>query len=189
MAAIGGLAADTEVNNGGNGGGFSILADDDYQLEIMESDVKANSKGTGQNCELKIQVADGPNKGAWFYHSITSIQHQSAQAQTIGQGQLKALFEALGGEAAFGFPFHELSDTNTLHFRPFWARVGHEEYYSNKHSKNVTKNVIEKFLWEGMPAEDEAPASPPASKAPATPPAASAPATPPGKARPWTPKK
>jgi hypothetical protein len=104
MAALGGLSADTEVNNGGNGGGFSILADDDYQLEIIESDVKANSKGTGTNVELKVQVADGPNKGQWFFHSITSIQHTSAQAQAIGQGQLKALFEATGGEGRLRLP-------------------------------------------------------------------------------------
>jgi hypothetical protein len=190
MAALGGLSADTEVNNGGNGGGFSILADDDYQLEIIESDVKANSKGTGTNVELKVQVADGPNKGQWFFHSITSIQHTSAQAQAIGQGQLKALFEATGGEAAYGFPFHELDETNKLQFRPFWARVGHEEYFSNKHQKQVTKNVIEKFLWEGMPAEEEKAAAPPASKAsPSAPPSAPASPAPAGKARPWSPKK
>jgi hypothetical protein len=186
MAALGGLSADTEINNGG-GGGFKILPDDDYPLEIIESDVKANSRGTGQNLELKVAVADGPNKGDWFFHSITSIQHKSAQAQAIGQGQLKALFEATGGEAAYGFPFHELDETSKLHFRPFWARVGHEEYYSNKHSKNVTKNVIEKFLWEGMPAEE--PAAPPASKAsPSAPPAAPPSPAPASKARPWTPK-
>jgi hypothetical protein len=188
MAALGGLSADTEVNNGGNGGGFSILPDDDYQLEIVESDVKANSKGTGQNLELKVQVADGPNKGDWFFHSITSIQHTSAQAQAIGQGQLKALFEAMGGEAAFGFAFHELDETNKLHFRPFWGRVGHEEYFSPKYQKQTTKNVIEKFLWEGMPEEDAAPA-PPASKPTPTPPKPAPAPAPAGKSRPWGPKK
>jgi hypothetical protein len=94
MAQLGNLDPNVEVNNGGGGGGITILPDDDYQLEIIESDVKANSKGTGQNLDLKVQVADGPHKGTWFFAGITSIQHNSAQAQAIGQGQLKALCEA-----------------------------------------------------------------------------------------------
>lgn len=156
MAALGNLDHDVEINNNtGGGGGVTILPDDDYELEIIESDVKANTKGTGQNLDAKIQVASGPHKGVWFFGGVTSIQHQSAQAQAIGQGQLKALC------AAIGQPFDELTDSEQLHFRPFWGSVRSETYYSNKHKKDMTKNVVAKFLFEGMPDDEPAPASPP----------------------------
>jgi len=168
MAGLGQLNQDVEVNNGGGGGNFTLLPEDDYQLEIIESDVKANSKGTGQNLDFKVQVVDGPYKGNTFFAGITSIQHDSAQAQAIGQGQLKALC------CAADFDFAELSDSEQLHYRPLFAHVIQETYTakSGKYAgQERTVNRISKYLWEGMP-EDEAPAAsnPPASKpAPAKP--------------------
>lgn len=154
MAGLGNLNHDVEINNNVQGGGtFTILPDDDYELEIIESDVKANSKGSGKNADFKIQVASGEHKGVTFFGGITSIEHTSAQAQAIGQGQLKALCASIGQD------FAELTDTEQLHFRPFWASVRSETYFSNKHQKNVTKNVIAKFLFEGMPDDTPAPAS------------------------------
>lgn len=161
MAGFGQLNHDVEINNSAGGGGVTILPDDDYELEITESDVKASSTGKGQNFDNKVQVVSGPHKGVWFFSGVTSIQHESAQAQAIGQGQLKAL------STAAGVDFHSLTDTEQLHYRPFWARVGSETYYSKKHGKEMTKNVIKKYLWDGMP-EDAEPA--PAGKAEPTPP-------------------
>jgi hypothetical protein len=170
MAGLGALNPDVEVNNNGGGGGFPLLPDDDYELEITESDVKANSTGKGQNLDYKVQVVSGPHKGVTFFGGITSIQHESAQAQTIAQGQLKALC------AAAGVDFTTLTDSEQLHFKPFYGRVGNETYFSKKHNKDVTKNIILKFLWDGMPEEGAA-AAPPAAKAAATPPASSGAAT------------
>lgn len=181
MAGLGTLNHDVEVNNNtAGGGGITILPDDDYELEIIESDVKENSKKTGSNADFKIQVASGEFKGVWFFDSITSIQHSSAQAQAIGQGQLKALCMAAG------YDFSALTDTDQLHHRPFWAKVGSETYFSKKHSKDVTKNKIVKFLWEGMP-EDDSPTSPPAAKQPPAekPPAAAAEKPAAAGRRPW----
>lgn len=176
MAGIGQLNHDVEVNNGG-GGGFTLLVEDDYELEIVESDVKANSKGTGQNADFKFQVVSGPHKGATFFSSITSIQHESAQAQAIGQGQLKALCQATD------LDFTSLTDTEQLHFRPLWAHVIQDTYYSTKKQQDVTVNRIGKFLWEGMPESDAA--APPAEKKPATPPPAKPEEKPAAGRRPW----
>lgn len=179
MAGLGALNPDVELNNNAGGGGFTLLPDDDYELEIIESDVKANSKGTGQNLDFKVQVASGPHKGVSFFGGITSIQHESAQAQAIAQGTLKALCEAAGVD------FANLSDSEQLHFRPFWASVGQETYFSRKHNKDVTKNTILKFRWDGMPEEEAPTPTPPAAKATAAPPAAtSTPASAKPK-RPW----
>lgn len=168
MAGFGNLDRNVEANNvAGGGGSVTILPDDDYELEIIESDVKANSKGTGQNFDCKIQVASGPFKGEWFFGGVTSIQHTSAQAQAIGQGQLRALCNACGVD------YETVADTEELHFKPFYASVRSEEYWSNKHNKNMTKNVVAKYLYEGMPDDTPAPASPPAGKpSPTAPPAA-----------------
>jgi hypothetical protein len=180
MAGLGALNKDVEINNNpaGGGGAVTLLPDDDYELEIIESDVKANSKGTGQNMDAKIQVASGPFKGTWFFGGITSIQHESAQAQAIGQGQLKALC------AATGVDFDTLTDSEAFHFKPFWASVRTEEYYSNKHKKQMQKNVIAKYLFEGCD-DTPAPASPPAGKPEAS--AAPAPVEAPASAKPKRP--
>jgi hypothetical protein len=178
MAGIGALDHDVPVNNNSGGGGFTLLAEDDYELEIIESDVKANGTGKGQNANFKVQVVSGPHKGTSFYSDITSIQHESAQAQAIGQGQLKALC------CAAGVDFTSLTDTEQLHYRPFWAHVIQDTYFSKKHQKDMTNNKISKFLWEGMP-EDDAP-RPPAEKAAASePPKQPEPEKPATGRRPW----
>lgn len=186
MAGLGQLNHDVEVNNN-TGGGFTLLDEDDYELEIVESDVKANSKGTGQNLDFKVQVVSGPRKGESFFGGITSIQHTSAQAQAIGQGQLKALCEAAGVD------FTSLTDSEQLHYRPFWAHVIQDTYTTGPNSKTPgvekTVNKIGKFLWEGMPEDNAPTASPPAEKRTPAPTPAPAPAPSPAPAatgkRPW----
>jgi hypothetical protein len=181
MAALGALDTNVEVNNSTGGGGFTILADDNYELEIIESDVKANSKATGQNLDFKVQVVSGEHKGVTFFDGISSIQHESSQAQAIAQGRLKALSEACGVD------FTTLTESEQLHFKPFWAEVRSETYYSNKYKENRTKNVIGRFLYEGMPDGEETPPSapPPEKGQPSAPPPANTNADSAKKKRPW----
>jgi hypothetical protein len=161
MAAFGQLDRDVEVNNGGGGGSVTILADDVYELEFTELDMEPAKSGNGKNMTGKVQVASGPHKGVWFFGGINNVQHSSAQAQAIAQGTLKALCLATGVD------FDTLEDTEQLKFRPFYGRVGSETYFSNKHRKDMTKNVVLKYMYEGMPEEDEAAAPPTAKSAPA----------------------
>lgn len=186
MAGLGQLNDDVAVNNGG-GGEFKLLPEDDYELEITESDVKPSSTGKGQNLSGKVQVVSGTYKGEWFFFSVNNIQHESAQSQAIGQGQLKALFEACGGEGAFGFPFGGLDDSEKLHYRPFYAHVV-QDTYTPKSGKRAgvetTNNKIGKFLWEGMP-EDDAPATPAGKQEAAPPPKQPEPAKAAAGSRPW----
>lgn len=164
MASLGQINHDVEAKNSTGGGGITILADDVYELEITESDVIANSKGTGQNLNYKVQVAEGPNKGVWFYDGINNVRHESQQSQSIAQGQLRALAESCGLE----WPLKN-ADSEVFHFRKFFAQVGSETYFSKKHNKDVTKNKIVKYLFG-----DEQPdfsIQSPAAKAPAQAPA------------------
>jgi hypothetical protein len=181
MAGFGNLNPDAEVNNNpaGGGGSVTILPDDIYELEAREGDVKPNSTGKGQNYDNKLYVVSGPYKDTWFFGGITSIQHESAQAQAIAQGTLKAMCLAADVD------YSTLTDTSDLDFRPFHARVGQETYFSKKHNKDMTKNVIVKFMYDGMPDEDEA-AAPPAAKSTPTPAPTPAPAA--TGSRPWAKK-
>lgn len=157
MAAFGNIDSNVEVNNNpaGGGGSVTILPDEVYELEFTELTIEPAKSGNGQNLNGKVQVVSGPHKGVWFFGGINNIVHSSAQAQTIAQGTLKALCLA----ADVSFP---PNDTEDLRLRPFFARVGSETYYSTKHSKDMTKNVIVKYMYEGMPEEDTV--APPPSK-------------------------
>jgi hypothetical protein len=183
MAGLGSIDRDVPVNNNAAGGGegITILPDAVYELEFTELDVAPSSTGKGQNMTGKVKVAAGEYKDVWFFGGINNVQHESSQSQAIAQGTLKALWLAQG-QPEDDFP---PTDTDQLTFRSFHAYVGSESYHSKKHGKQMTKNVITKYLYEGMPEEDAAP--PPASKreptpAPAAKEEAAAPAT---KKRPW----
>lgn len=181
MAGFGNLNPDAEVNNNpaGGGGTVTILPDDIYELEAREGDVKPSAAGKGQNYNNKIYVVSGPYKDVWFFGGINNIQHESAQAQAIAQGTLKAMCLAAGVD------YSTLTDTADLDFRPFHARVGQETYFSKKHNKDMTKNIVTKFMYDGMPDEDEA-VAPPVEKAKPTP--APTPTPPATGSRPWAKK-
>lgn len=171
MAGFGNINRDVEVNNSPNSGGsVTILPDDDYELEYIETDYVAGGTGKGKNFTGKIQVVSGEHKGVWFFGGINNVEHESAQAQTIAQGELKALCLATGVD------YSKIEDTKEVEYRPFWASVRTESYFSKKHNKDMQKNVVAKYLYEGMPDDAPAPSSPPASKSAATAPAATAPA-------------
>lgn len=163
MASLGQIQDDVEANaSTSSGGGVTVLPDDVYELEVIESDVKANGKGTGLNLNFKVRVVAGPRKDVWFFDGINNIQHESAQSQTIAQGQLRALAEACG----LDWPLTN-TDSEVFHFRNFHAQVGSETYHSTKHNKELTKNKIVKYLYGDIQPDEVAP-KPPVEKAATT---------------------
>jgi hypothetical protein len=166
MASLGQIDANVEANaSTGGSGSVTIIPEDVYELEIFESDVKLNSTGKGQNLDYKVRVASGPHKGVWWFDGITSIQHESAQAQQIAQGQLRALAQACD----LPWPLQS-GDSDQFHFRPFHAQVGIETYFSRKHQKEMSKNKIVKYLFDGVEPDPIPEGKPPASAAPQSPP-------------------
>lgn len=107
---------DVEPSTGGGGG---LHPEGDFSFEITESDVTASSNGRGMILKLTLQGIDAENKGLKVWKNI-NIQHENAQAQSIGQGELSALCKAIGLDG-------ELQDSEQLHFKPFGARVVHEQ--------------------------------------------------------------
>jgi hypothetical protein len=136
--------------------------------QIIASDEKgAKSNEDNRILELRWKVLEGePNAGREVFQNINYI-HSSAQAQTIGQQQLKSICEAVGHEG-------HLEDTEVLHNVPCRVTFGLSkttpEYPNHKTEVKAVK-----------PANAEAPADKPqertaAQKAAPAKPAASKPA-------------
>lgn len=181
----------------GNGGG-GLHPEGIFEFEITDADVKPTSTGTGTFMPYEAQGTGNPeapedNKGKKVWGNI-NITNKSAQAQAIGQAQLEALARACGFNSAA-----DLSDTDQLKYRPFWAEVIHKQrmgrnpttgkYDVPQFDDNGAPKMqaeFKRFMFEGMDEIDaaRAAASPPASKpAPVSPPPP--PATKPAGSRPW----
>jgi hypothetical protein len=162
MASLGQLNSDVEAKaTDTGGGGITTLPDDVYELEIFESEVKTASTGKGMNLDFKVRVLSGPFKDVWFFDGIPCIQHESAAAMAGGQGRLRALAEAC--DQVWPLPGE---DSEAVHFRPFHAQVIAETYFSKKHSKEMTKNKIVKFLYGDLEPDVLPPSAPPVRSQP-----------------------
>lgn len=170
--------------------GFNLNADDhidapdfeplpagDYELQIVEADVKANSKGTGTLLNYKAEVLSVEGNRSIFER--INIQHEKATAQAIGQKQLQDLIKAAG--------LTSIGDTDQLLYQPFWATLAVENYTSNT-GEDRSRNVVKKYLFEASsapPAEKPEASAPPPRTPPARPTPAAGAAKPGGAGLPW----
>lgn len=184
----------TTPDTGASGG---VHPEGIFEFEITESDVKPTSKGTGQIMAFTAVGTgngDAPedNKGKKVWGNI-NVVNDNAQAQAIGQAQLAALCKACGLEIG------DLTDSEQLHYRPFWAEVVQKQRMGKDAQGKYTVPQFnddgspkmgaefKRFMFEGM--EEVAQKSPPASKPAAQPAPAAAPAPAPAAGRrPWATK-
>jgi hypothetical protein len=110
--------------------GYKPLPSGDYSLEIVESDYKANSKGTGMALECKAQVVGGEFDGRPF-HLRYDLENQNETTVEIGQRDFKALLLATG--------VLEPKDSAELHFKPFGVMVGSKVRKDTGDIENVVK--------------------------------------------------
>lgn len=75
-------------------GDFDPLPEGKYAAMIAASELKQNSRGTGDYLELEFVVVDGPHKGRKVWARL-NINNQSATAQEIARGQLSAICRAV----------------------------------------------------------------------------------------------
>lgn len=134
----------------------SALAAGVYTAQIIEAEVKPTKAGTGTILKLTWQVADGPSERRRFWQSI-NIQNASAEAQRIGQSELKEITSALG--------LGPISTTDPLLFKPLIVSLG-----VKPDQNGVDQNVVKKVSAFGAtaatrPATAPPPAEPPASGA------------------------
>lgn len=162
MASIAGVYnPDAEPSSG-----FTLLPDDTYTLEVVESDYSANSDGDGMTLALKTQVMEGEHEGRTYFIWM-DLEHNDDKRQERGQRDFAALRRAVGVLAP--------EDTDELHFKPFQAKIG--SYTSKKTGK--VNNTIKEYIFDrgdGSPANDN-------TARPAPRPAAAA--SPAAKSKPW----
>lgn len=143
-------------------GGGGLHPEGDFQFEIEDSDVTATSNGKGQVLKLTLVGVGDDNKGLRVWDNI-NLLHESAQAQAIGQAKLSALCRACDF-------VEQLTDSEQLHYRPFWARIKHEQQIDFKTKAKLyhpdgspkLRAVVTRYLFD----DGEAPAqsAPPAGK-------------------------
>lgn len=113
---------------------FDPLPPGVYPAEIIESAVEPTKTGSGEKLELTWRIVDDAEKyaGRQFWQTVNYINN-SAQAQLIGQQQLKQICEAVGYEG-------HLDDSEVLHHVACNVRVKIErqEGYADK---NVVVSV------------------------------------------------
>jgi hypothetical protein len=66
-----------------------------YTCIITDSEIKVNSRGTGQVLSLELTVIDGEYRGRKV-RDYLNINHQKADTQAIDRGKLSAICHAVG---------------------------------------------------------------------------------------------
>lgn len=109
---------------------FDALPPGEYEVIVSESDLRENSKGTGQLMSLTLDVqAPEQFRGRKLWHNI-NVVHQSAETQRIGQSQMAQLVIACGYEG--------ISSSEQLHGIPVIATV-------KKQKDDPTRNDVKGY--------------------------------------------
>lgn len=91
-------------------GDFEVFDAGNYPMELVESDIKATSAGTGELLTYKIRITDGELKERLIFGQL-NLTNPNAIATKIGQGEFLAMRTVIG--------VLEPEDTDELHFREF----------------------------------------------------------------------
>lgn len=155
--------------------GFEPVPAGKYVAQIVESDIKPTKVGTGHYLELVLELLDTQYKGRKVWARL-NLDNPSAQAVTIGRGELSAICHAVG--------VMQPRDSCELHHLPLCIKVTCRKREDTGEITNEVKGFEKKeaAFGSGAPTPPrQAPvAAPtaPASAAPAPGQAAPAPATP-----------
>jgi hypothetical protein len=154
---------------------YSLMPECDVIAQMTESDIKENSKKTGDVLASVFTVIYPDEfKGRKLFGNI-NVRHNSAEAQRIGQIELANL------KAAIGLQNTQIQDTLQLHNKPMGLHIKIELGNGQFKDKNVIFDYFPADQYQDRnpnghtAAPVPAPAPAPAAAAP-TPPPAPAPA-------------
>lgn len=98
----------------------TILPQGEYQMQIVQSELRTTKAGTGQYLWLEFDIVNGPcTPGRKFWDRL-NIENPNEQTKKIALSQLLAICKAAG----FAFP---PSDSQELHFKPIKVVIKHKE--------------------------------------------------------------
>ncbi|WP_163834762.1 DUF669 domain-containing protein [Spartinivicinus ruber] len=111
--------------------GFEVLPAGDYIAMLVEADIKANSKGTGQFINCKWLITEGEFANRNIFDAV-NITHQNTMAEKLGRQRLSAIAHAIG--------IPDAQDTDQLLQKPCVLNLGikNDKEYGDK-------NIIKKF--------------------------------------------
>lgn len=112
MGNLTGFKADQYESSGG--GGYELLQPGEYEVVIIDSEMKPTKAGTGKYLELTLEVISGPATGRKLWERL-NIHNPSAKAQEIARGTLSAICRAVDVLTP--------GDSADLHNRPMLAAV------------------------------------------------------------------
>lgn len=144
----------------------------EYMLQVDQADLVPTKDQTGMMLKCVLTIVSGEFEGRKVFPQF-NVRNKSAQAQTIGIGELKALAIACGVDWEVA-----RTDTDALLYKPFRANIGFEKEQINPATglPYPPKNRVMKYIPAGQAAPAAAAATPKAaSPAPA---AAARPAAP-----------
>jgi hypothetical protein len=124
------------------GGGGPVAPRGRYMLQIVEGDIKENSKGTGLLYEFKAEIIEGEFQGTKVYERL-NVRNNNATAQKIAQAQLKALTLACGLDPA------TTTDTDHLLYQPFQADIDIETYTPQGKTETRERNIFKRYIHAG----------------------------------------
>lgn len=126
-----------------------ILPTGDYLAQVFESDLKDTKNGTGKYLVLGWEIVSGALSGRKLWVNV-NVQNANAQAQDIGQRELKRICEAVG--------VGPIRNSEDLHFKPCMITVGIEK----GEGQYADKNNIKGYKFYGPPSS--APSAPAAQQ-------------------------
>jgi hypothetical protein len=129
--------------------GFDPLPDGEYIAQIVANEVRHTKTGSGLILVLTWEIVEGDFQNRKVWQNI-NYQNDSAQAQAIGQGQIKNICDAIG------YTEH-LDDADVLMFQPCRVRVGRSKKQEGYEQRDEIKAV--------KPYAAQAPASKPQTTA------------------------
>ena len=134
---------------------YELLPEGDYFCIAIASEMKPNSKRTGEYLQITFEVLEGSYKGRKIWDRL-NIRNANKTAEKIAMEQLNALCMATG--------VMHLQDSDQLHNLPVILKVDIEEGKDGYDDKNRVKGYVATGAAAPAPAQrTAAPAAAPAA--------------------------
>ena len=126
----------------------SILPVGDYQMQIVQSEIRNTKAGDGQYLWLELEILGPKYAGRKFWDRLNII-NKNETAVSISKRKLASICAACG-------IVNTLDDSERLHFKPMRVTVKHRE---NKRTNELEVDASYGSVSESAPAATPAPAS------------------------------
>lgn len=115
--------------------GFDTMPEHECVAQVIESDKKTTTAGTGKYIALTWEIIEGPYKGRRIWTNF-NIKNPSEKAQQIGNAEFAAVRLAM-----FGSKDKVIKDTNELHNLPCRLKIGCRK----RKDTGAMENHVKKF--------------------------------------------